>query len=66
MGINLGIDGELIEGSLRLSGCATKREGVTLALQESVRRRKQLQVLQLENSIDFDPDYDYKKQRLRI
>jgi Arc/MetJ family transcription regulator len=65
MATNLKIDDGLIAEALKLSGFRTKREAVNLALQEFVFRRKQLQALQLESSIEFDPDYDYKQQRLR-
>ena len=65
MATNLKIDDGLLTEALELSGFRTKREAVTLALQEFVDRRRQLSALKLEGSIDFDPDYDYKEQRKR-
>ena len=38
---------------------------VTQALEEYIQRRKQLKVLKLFGKIDYDPTYDYKKQRNR-
>jgi len=65
MATNLKIDDGLLSEALQLSGFRTKREAVTLALQEFVTKRRQLQLLKLEGSIDFDPEYDYKEQRNR-
>lgn len=65
MATNLKIDDGLLDEALELSGFRTKREAVTLALQEFVARRRQLQVLKLKGKIDFDTDYDYRKQRDR-
>ena len=65
MATNLKIDDGLLNEVLTLSGFRTKREAVTLALQEFVARRRQLQALKLQGAIDFDPQYDYKAQRNR-
>lgn len=65
MATNLKLDDGLLNEALSLSGFRTKREAVTMALQEFVARRKQQKALQLEGTIDFDPDYDYKEQRRR-
>ena len=62
---NLNIDEKLLLEALRLSGKRTKRETVNEALAEYVARHKRKQILQLAGQIDFDPDYDYKKQRSR-
>lgn len=63
MATNLHIDEQLLEEALRLSGKKTKREVVNQALAEYVRIRKQKEILGLFGQIDFDPRYDYKKQR---
>ena len=65
MATHLKLDEGLLEEALRLSGFRTKKEAVTLALQEFVARRRQRAALRLEGKIDFDPDYDYKQQRSR-
>jgi len=36
---------------------------VTEALQEYIQRRQQAKIVDLFGTIDFDPKYDYKKQR---
>lgn len=39
------------------------KEAATAALDEYVRWRKQLRMLDEFGTIDFDPAYDYKKRR---
>lgn len=63
MPTNLAIDDKLIEEAVKISGHRTKRAAVTEALEEYVRRRKQLKIKELFGKIDFDPKYDYKKGR---
>jgi hypothetical protein len=41
----------------------TKKDTIKQALEECIHRRKQLKILQLFGTIEFDPKYDYKKQR---
>lgn len=63
MATNLAIDDKLIEEALKLGGQKTKKAVVTDALNEYVQRHKQLKLLEMFHTIDFDPDYDYKQQR---
>jgi Bacterial antitoxin of type II TA system, VapB len=63
MATNLALDDNLIEEARRIGDHKTKKEAVTAALDEYIRRRKQLKILDLFGTIDFDPDYDYKKMR---
>lgn len=63
MATNLQIDNDLIQEALDLGGHRTKRAVVEAALHEYVQRRKQLKIIQLFGNIDYDEDYDYKKQR---
>jgi len=63
---NLAIDDELLEEALRVGGHRTKKATVTEALQEYIRRRKQAEILDLFGQIDYDPEYDYKRQRSRV
>ena len=65
MATNLQIDEQLIQEALDLGEHRTKRAVVEEALQEYVMRRKQLRVLDLFGTIDYDEDYDYKAQRKR-
>jgi hypothetical protein len=63
MPTNLAIDDHLIEEARKLGRHRTKKDTVNAALDEYIRRRKQREVLSLFGSIDYDPDYDYKKAR---
>ena len=65
MAINLQIDNDLIREALELSGHRTERAAIEEALQEYVQRRKQLRVLELFGTVEYDEDYDYKVQRRR-
>ena len=65
MPTNLHLDDRLIERARRLGKHRTKREAVTAALEEYIRRGEQLRVLELEGTVDFDPSYDYKAERRR-
>ena len=65
MATNLALDDRLLNEALKIGGRASKRETVTEALQEYISRRKQLRVLDLFGSIDYDPKYRYKAQRRR-
>ena len=63
MATNLALDDKLIEAARRAGKHKTKREAVSAALEEYVRRRKQLQILEAFGKFDFDPAYDYKAER---
>ena len=63
MPTNLAIDDSLLEEAQRIGGHRTKKATVTEALEEYIRHRKQAKILQLFGTVDFDPKYDYKKQR---
>ncbi len=65
MATNLALDDALIEEARRIGGHRTKKAVVTEALEEYVQRRRQLQILGLFNTIEYDPDFDYKIQRNR-
>ena len=65
MATNLALDDRLLQEALKIGGKATKRETVTEALQEYISRRKQVGVLELFNSVDYDRKYDNKTQRRR-
>ena len=65
MPTNLAIDDRLIEEARRIGRHRTKKETVTAALEEYVRRRKQLEVLSLFGTIEYDEGYNYKQERHR-
>ena len=63
MATNLAIDDWLIEEAKSVGKHRTKKGAVTEALMEYIQRRKQSEILRIFHSIDYDQDYDYKKQR---
>jgi len=65
MATNLSIDPKLIELALEVSGERTKKAAVTRALEEFIARRKQRALLDLMGKLDWDPSFDYKKERSR-
>ena len=63
MATNLAIDDKLIVLAQRLGAHRTKKATVTEALREYIQHKKQIKILNLFGQIDYDPSYDYKKQR---
>jgi len=66
MATNLAIDDKLIESARVIGKHRTKKAAVTEALIEYIERRKQIDVLELFGKVEYDPDYNYKEQRLKI
>jgi Arc/MetJ family transcription regulator len=65
MATNLALDDRLIEQARRAGKHKTKKEAVNAALDEYVRRRKQLKLLDAFGTVNFDSAYDYKTERRR-
>jgi Arc/MetJ family transcription regulator len=65
MPTNLAIDEDLLNDALRVGGYKTKRQTVNEALREFIQRRQRLQLVELFGKIDYDPRYDYKRERRR-
>ena len=65
MATNLDLDPALIDEAVAVGGRRTKKEAVTEALREYIDRRRQKRITALFGAIDFDPKYNYKKQRRR-
>ena len=63
MATNLAIDEGLLLEAQEMGGFRTKKETVNEALREYIQRRKQVKIIELFGTIDFEPSYDYKKQR---
>ncbi|MGH9635623.1 MAG: type II toxin-antitoxin system VapB family antitoxin [Candidatus Angelobacter sp.] len=65
MPTNLAIDDRLISEAQKVGHHRTKKEAVTAALDEYIRKRKKLDVLEMFGKIDYDENYDYKLERDR-
>jgi Arc/MetJ family transcription regulator len=65
MATNLQIDDRLITKAAKLGGHRTKKAAVTQALVEYIQHLEQDKVTSLFGAVDYDPSYDYKKQRSR-
>jgi hypothetical protein len=63
MPTNLAIDDRLLEEAQKIGRHRTKRETVTVALQEYIDHRKQQEILSLFGKIDYERGYDYKRER---
>ena len=63
MPTNLAIDDKLINEALAVGHHRTKKAVVTDALIEYVQRRKQVEIIRLFGTIDYESDYDYKELR---
>jgi len=65
MATNLAIDDKLITDAKKAGHHKTKKEAVTTALKEYIARKKQAEIIEMFGTINFDPNYDYKKARSR-
>ena len=65
MATNLAIDPALLDKALEIGGEKTKKATVNRALREFIARRGQEQLLDLFGKLDWDSDYDYKRDRTR-
>lgn len=63
MATNLAIDDKLLEEARIVGKHATKKAVVNEALAEYIQRRKQAEIIRLFHSVEYDQDYDYKRQR---
>ena len=63
MATNLAIDDELLNTAKKIGKHKTKRATVNEALEEYIQRRKQLEILKIFGTVNYDEDYNYKVQR---
>jgi len=63
MPTNLAIDDRLIDQAQKLGRHKTKKDTVNAALQEYIRRRRQVALIPLFGAFDYDAKYDYKRER---
>ncbi|MEC4675763.1 MAG: type II toxin-antitoxin system VapB family antitoxin [Nitrospirota bacterium] len=65
MATNLALDDKLITQAQKAGRHKTKKEAVTAALKEYISLKKQLEIVDLFGTIDFDKNFNYKKARKR-
>ena len=65
MATNLALNPKLIIEAQKIGGFKTKKDTVNTALLEYIQRHKQLEIIKLFGSIDYDSDYNYKEERNR-
>ena len=65
MASNLAINDSLLNDAFLIGGCGSKKETVNTALQEFIQRRRSEELIKLFGTVEYDPDYDYKKLRAR-
>ncbi len=65
MATNLAIDPQLLDKALEVGGEKTKKATVNRALREFIARREQKRLLELFGKLDWDDEYDYKRDRTR-
>jgi len=63
MPTNLAIDDRLLDQARTVGGYRTKRETVNEALREFIQRRQRLELVKLAGRVEYDPHYDYKRER---
>ena len=63
MATNLALDDKLIDEVQKIGKYKTKKEAVTAALKEYIITRKQKKIKDLFGLIEYDSEYNYKKQR---
>lgn len=62
---NLDLDDKLIQEAKKLGKHKTKKDAVNAALEEYVRLKNQLKIVELFGKVPYYEDYDYKKERNR-
>lgn len=65
MPTNLNIDDQLLEKAVLIGNHKSKKEAVNTALEEYIKLRKQIKIKELFNTIVYDKNYNYKKQRIK-
>ncbi len=63
MRTNIDLDEKLINEAFKYTGVKTKKELVSVALQEFIETHRRKNLADLKGEISFYEDYDYKKMR---
>lgn len=65
MATNLALDPKLVADAVAVGGHKTKKQAVTAALEDYIRYRKQLAIIELFGTVDYDEDYDIRAERIK-
>ena len=65
MATNLAIDPALLSKAFEVGGEKTKYATVNKAPREFIARREQARLLELFGTLDWDDEFDYKRERSR-
>ena len=65
MATNLALDDRLIILAQKVGHHKTKKEAVTIALEEYIAHKRQQEATRSFGTVEFDQRYDYKKARSR-
>ena len=65
MATKLPIDPELLDKALKVGGEKTRQATVNRALREFIARRERERLLELFGKLDWDDEYDHKRERAR-
>jgi len=60
---SLKIDEKLVENAVKLGHHRTKKEAVTKALISYINQLEQKNIISMFGVVEYEADYDYKKQR---
>lgn len=63
MATNLAIDPDLLNHALEVSGARSKKEAVTIALEEFIASRERAKIVDLFGTMEWDESFDYKEAR---
>ena len=61
METNLPIDNTLLKKAHSIGGLKTQKDTEELALEEFITKRETEKVIKMFHTVDYAPDYDYKK-----
>jgi len=65
MVITVRLDEQFVTKAVELGKHPTKKAAVTEALREYIEHLQQRDIFNVFGTIEYDPNYDYKEQRMR-
>jgi len=64
MVITVRLDEQVVTKAVELGKHPTKKAAVTEALQEYIEHQQQRDIFDMFGTVEYDPNYDYKEQRM--